>query len=628
MADTYKDVPVRNVDISSPFWAHMRECSRQKTIPAIIKAQKLSGHWQCLTWKEGDDHEIHPFWDSDIYKTTEAACYQLMTKDDPEMRANVEEAVDMTRAAQHPDGYLNSYYTVNGIKNRWTNLRDMHELYCLGHLFECCVAYETLTGSGRLLEPVMKAVRHIDSVFGSESGKKRGYPGHQEIEIGLLRLYEMTGDPLLLKVASYFIHERGTRDSNGETYFDHEAKARGEKYTEHFHMKPWYRFPRDYAYQQADCPLTETTEVQGHAVRAMYYYIAATDLFRLKGEKDIKTALDRLWRDLVDTKLYVTGGIGSIRQWEGFGPRYFLGDTEEGGICYSETCACFALIMWCQRMLRVDLRSEYAEVMEVGLYNGFLGAVNGDGDAFYYEDVLRTFTGRPKERSRWFEVACCPPNVAKLLGCMGSLIYSFKDDMVAIHLYIESTLRVPDTDIVITQKSNLPWSGDVEIKVQGTTALALRIPSWADDYKCSVSGEVRNGYLYLPASKDAEITLTFTMKPRKVFANPKTGKNEVCIMRGPLVYCIEDVDNDVDVDNVFVTPTEFKEGKATSIASVQDVVPVIARGKEITNSNNVPLYGQKAWEFGDEKELTFIPYFLRANRGGKGGMRVWCPKLS
>jgi DUF1680 family protein len=211
---------------------------------------------------------------------------------------------------------------------------------------------------------------------------------------------------------------------------------------------------------------------------------------------------------------------------------------------------------------------------------------------------------------------------------MGSLIYSFKDDMVAIHLYIESTLRVPDTDIVITQKSNLPWSGDVEIKVQGTTALALRIPSWANDYKCSVSGEVRNGYLYLPASKDAEITLTFAMKPRKVFANPKTGKNEVCIMRGPLVYCIEDVDNDVDVDNVFVTPTEFKEGKATSIASVQDVVPVTAKGKEITNSNNMPLYGQKPWEFGDEKELTFIPYFLRANRGGKGGMRVWCPKLS
>ncbi|KAF9873806.1 hypothetical protein CkaCkLH20_08540 [Colletotrichum karsti] len=571
---------------------------------------------------------LQPFWDSDVYKATEAACYFLMRHPDDEMMRIVEEAVDNIREAQHPDGYINSYYTVRGIKDRWTNLRDMHELYCIGHLIEACVAYETLTNSGRLLEPVMKVVHHIDSVFGSEPGKKRGYPGHQEIEIGLLRLYEFTKHPILLKVAEYFILERGKRDSKGEIYFDKEAWARGNDPADwdSFEMRPTYRMPRDYGYHQADRPLVETTELVGHSVRAMYFMTAATDLVRLTKNQGIESSLKKLWRDMVDKKMYITGGLGSVRQWEGFGHPYVLGDTEEGSVCYAETCATFGLTGWCQRMLRLHLNSEYADIMEIGLYNGFLGAVGLDGESFYYENPLRTFTGSPKERSRWFQVACCPPNVAKLLGNLGAFIFTMHGRYVAIHLYIGSVLEVPSSDAVVTVKTKAPWDWEVEITWTGTLSLALRIPGWAENYTVNgamAGSHVKDGYLYLAERSDGRFKITFNPRPRFMYANTKVGKNEVCIMRGPLVYCIEDVDNDVDIDNVTLSEGLLQDGAQLRILD-HEVTTVEARGRELKNADNSKLYDSRPWKRGEKKYLTFIPYYARANRGGNGGMRVWC----
>lgn len=638
----FQEIPITNVDITSTFWANLQKCCRETTIPAVIKVQKSLDHWPCLTWKEGHATKPHPFWDSDIYKIIEAACYFLIKHPDEAMMANVEEAVRMIRKAQYADGYISSYFTVHGIDMRWTNLRDMHELYCIGHLIEATVAYETLTGSGKLLEVAMNAIRHIDSIFGAEPGKKRGYPGHQEIEIGLLRLHEMTGDPLPLKLARYFIAIRGERDENDETYFDHEAKARGVDPYDHMgtEMKCHYQEPRDYGYHQADCLLVDAQEIKGHSVRAMYYYTAATDLIRIQANKEpelaakISCALDRLWRDMVDKKMYVTGGIGSVTQWEGFGPAYRLGDLETEG-CYAETCATFALINWCQRRLRLDLKGEYADVMEISLYNAFLGAISMEGDAFYYQNVLRTISGKPKERSKWFGVACCPPNVAKLLGSMGSLIYSFQPQkpMVAIHLYIESEIRVPGTDITISQKTNMPWSGEVDIKVSGTTALALRIPGWAagSGYECSIAGEERDGYLYIASSTNAHIRLSLPLSARKVYANPRTDKNEICIMRGPLVYCFEDVDNsNVDVDNIALVDGQVQEAEKLSIAGVEQVVTIRTKAKQLENAvSGTSLYGGSPWRYGaQEAEVIAIPYFLRANRGGNGAMRVWTPRQS
>ncbi|KEF55775.1 uncharacterized protein A1O9_08526 [Exophiala aquamarina CBS 119918] len=565
------------------------------------------------------------FWESDIFKTVEAACYSLLKQKDDALLEDVENAVEMIRNAQHPDGYINSYFTVTGLSDRWTNLRDLHELYCLGHLVEACVAYETLTNSGKLLEPVTKAIGHVDSVFGAEPGKLRGYPGHQEIEIGLLRLFEMTRNPLFFNVAKYFLMERGRRDENNEIYFDLEAHRRGGDLNSNmfFEMKAWYRFPRDYAYHQADCTLVEADELKGHAVRAMYYMIAATDLYRLDGNERVKEAIDRLWRDMVDKKMYVTGGLGAIRQWEGFGPSYFLYDTEKQGTCYTETCATFAMILWCQRLLRLNLDSEYGDVMEIGLYNGFLGAIGLDGTTFYYENPLRTYTGEAKIRTPWLDCACCPPNVAKLLGLLGTIIYSYTSKYVAIHLYLESSFVVPNMDVVVSQTTGMPWSGQVNITVKGTTGLCLRIPGWAQHYTCSLEAREERGYLYIEPAPNIDLKLTFTMQARKVYTNPKTNKDEVCIMRGPLVYCIEDVDNDVDVDNILLLDEPLSDIEPQQIAGVDSVVQIRAVGKEILD-DKPSLYRFEPWKHSSEKKcLTYVPFFLRANRGGKGGMRVW-----
>ncbi|KAK4939470.1 hypothetical protein LTR10_020276 [Elasticomyces elasticus] len=636
-------VAIENVSIKSQFWSQLQDRSGQVTIPAIIKAQKSENHWQCLTWKEGHHIKPHPFWDSDIYKVTEAACYYLIKHpEDHAVRDEVEGVVDMIRSAQHEDGYINSYYTVRGIEQRWTNLRDMHELYCLGHLLEATVAYETLNNSGKLLDIAMKALRHVDSVFGLEPTKKQGYPGHEEIEIGLLRLYELTRDPLPLKLARYFIFQRGQHNDRNEIYFDDEARARGADPYQHMgsEHKPWYEEPRDYAYQQADHPITELREVKGHSVRAMYYFTAATDLARLLDQdaeaSKIKHSLDLLWRDLVDRKMYVTGGIGSVRQWEGFGESYALPDLESQG-CYAETCATFALINWCQRLLRLNLKSEYGDVMETCLYNAFLGAVNTDGDAFYYQNVLRTVTGRPKERSKWFGVACCPPNVAKLLGSLGPLIYSMSPDksQVAIHLYIGSEFTVPGTDIVINQETSLPWSGNVTITVKGKSAvgLALRIPTWASgagQFQCSAEGEIRDGYLQIPPTASADLKLTFSVAPRIIYANPLTGKDEMCLARGPLIYCIEDVDNQgIDIDTIALVDTEVQEGAETSIAGVNGVVRLVAKGRQLVPWESQGLYGAQPWQYEEKaSDVVAVPYFLRANRGGNGAMRVWTKRLA
>lgn len=637
MSTTYlEDVGIQDVNITSAFWSGIQRASRDVTVPASIQTQKKLEHWYCLTWEEGHHLKPHPFWDSDIYKIIEAACYFLVKQSDDKLFAEVEEAVDMIEKGQHADGYINSYFTVHGLEQRWTNTRDMHELYCLGHLLEATVAYEKLTGSGRLLKVALKALQHVDSVFGNEAGKKQGYPGHQEIEIGLLRLYEMTHHPLPLKLAEYFIFQRGQQDENGEIFWDHEARARGadpyaDMGTEH---KAWYHGTRDYGYHQADCSIVHATEVKGHSVRAMYYYTAATDLVRLQASDpkaaELRAALTRLWRNMVDKKIYVTGALGSVRQWEGFGPAYNLNDLEIDG-CYAETCATFALINWCQRMLRLELKSEYADVMETGLYNGFLGAVSIEGDAFYYQNVLRTVSGQPKHRSKWFGVACCPPNVAKLLGSLGSLIYSTKleQNLVAVHLFIESELRVPGTNVIITQKTDLPWTGKVVISVKGTMGLALRIPSWAAGvYSCSMDGIVKDGYLYIEPHSDFNVTLELPVNPRKLYANPLTGKDDICIARGPLIYCIEDVDNtNVDVDNMILLDSPVEDGKSLRIAGVDNVMTVTTSARQMQSARAhgaQPLYRNRPWDFEDQvRQVVAVPYFLRANRGGDGAMRVW-----
>ena len=578
----------------------MQRCAREISIPASVRAQKELEHWYCLTWKKGHSVKPHAFWDSDIYKIVEAACYSLQKHSDAAMSDMVEEAVSMIEQAQHCDGYINSYFTVRGIQDRWTNTRDLHELYCLGHLLEATVAYEKLTRNGRLLKVAMAALEHVDSVFGAEDGKKPGYPGHQEIEIGLLRLYELTHDSLPLKLARYFILQRGRRDERNEIYWDHEARARrADPYddlgSEH---KGWYHGPRDYGYQQADCTLIEATEIKGHAVRALYYYTAAADLVRILPKPDdtavkLEDALTRLWRDMVDKKMYITGGVGSVRQWEGFGPAYSLNDLEVDG-CYSETCAAFALIQWCQRMLRLQLNAEYADVMETSLYNAFLGAVGSEGDAFYYQNVLRTVAGHGKraEQVVWGGMLSAERcKVARVYG-IPHLLYKSRGE--------------PDCHSPFHRKRSHhagneyhSHTKDRHAMVRGKLRSRFRVPRHSpsaflvglkDRYLCSTPGTMKEGYLYIPSVTNCEITLELPMAPRAIYAHPKTGKDELCIARGPLVYCFEDVDNQsMDIDNMLLTE-ELQDGPRKQIGSFRSVISVTAQARRLAVADTSSLY--------------------------------------
>ena len=514
----------------------------------------------------------------------------------------------------------------------------MHELYCLGHLAEFAAAYHSLTGSDDLIEVVRRMVELVRKVV----LPKGGYPGHQELELGLVRLYEITRDDIFLDTAGFFIRERGKHDENDQTYYDREAFARGADPYNFLgsENKSSFRHPRDYAYMQAHIPLVTQKSIEGHCVRAMYYLIGAQHYSLMAPDtKDIQGAVQHLFNNTVNQKMYITGGIGSVARSEGFGPDYFLPDLQAGGCCYSETCASFGLIILCEKLLRENLHRVYGDVMERALLNCVLGAVSMQGGSFYYENPLATVAGAPWNRSKWFEVSCCPPNVAKLLGLLPSLPFSTRESTstIAIHLFLGSnfTTKLNGKDVSLKMETNVPWEGSVKITVDTQTKieLAIRIPSWAaDDYKSSEKGEVKDGYLYIPigpSSSSTVIDLYLPTAPKFVYAHPKTRKNEVAITRGPLVYCAESPDNEFDLENTFVHAKDIKEVRKIDIAGVKDVPILEVRAKVKTApARNEPLYNARGTNLDpEEKPVILLPFFLRMHRGGSGAMRVWLSEL-
>ena len=375
----YTPAPVRSVDLTSPFYGQLDLLFRSVTLPTILAVLKDTGRFYALTWTpKTAPTPVHPFWDSDCYKSLEACCYYLMKHDDKSIREDVEAYIDIVKKAQWEDGYLSAYYTVHEPEKRFTNLRDSHELYSLGHLAEFAVAYFILTASSDLIDVCRRFIELLHKTV----IRKGGYDGHQELELALIRLYEVTNEPLFLDTAEYLIRERGKNDADGRIFFDHECVARGVDPDTDFRAKGNFRFPRDYAYMQAHLPLTEHQEIDGHCVRAVYYLTGALHYGLLTPDKsqDILQATHRLFDEMVKTKMYITGGIGSVRRNEGFGPRYYLPDLQEAGACYSETCASFGTIVLCERLLREHLRAKYGDILETCLMNCVLGAVGMDGE--------------------------------------------------------------------------------------------------------------------------------------------------------------------------------------------------------------------------------------------------------
>ncbi|KAJ5533636.1 Six-hairpin glycosidase [Penicillium frequentans] len=555
------------------FWARRREVVRIQTLQHQLHMLKETGRYEAFKLKWHPSYSVpptvypipnHQFWDSDVAKWIEGACYLLMDQFDLEIDAAVKELVQMIRGAQKPDGYLNIHYSVVEPGKRFTNLRDMHELYNAGHLIEAALAHHLLYKNDELLSPILKYVDLLAATFGTQEDQIPGYPGHPEVELALLRLYKVSRNPAHLQLAQFFIEERGNpKGGKGEChYFDAEAKARGESE----HDLPMY-FPaaRSYWYQQAHVPIVDQETIEGHSVRAMYLLTAVADLVRIcqpNSKTGIKflPAVHRLWSNMVEKKSYVTGGIGAMKKWEGFGIDYFLPQgTDEGG-CYAETCAAIGVMMLAERLLQIELDSHYADIMELCLYNAVLTGMSLDGKAFTYVNQLASSDQDISERHEWFECACCPPNVTRTLGFLGGYLWShtIKDQtaVVNVHLYSSATLslKVSSSTVNITQKTDWPWNGDVDFDVHTDgppvgLELQLRIPGWATSWKVTPSPDklyVRNGYMFLSSEwlqENSHFRLSCPMQPQVVRPNPLTLQPVAYVRRGPIVYCVEDVDH-------------------------------------------------------------------------------------
>ncbi len=571
------------------------------------------------------------FQDSDFYKWVEAVAYSMTQHPDPELEKRADDAIDIVCAAQQEDGYLDTYYIINGKDKIFSNLRDHHELYCFGHLTEGAVAYYQATGKDKLLNAAKRFADYIDNYFGPEEGKCKGYPGHEIAEMALVRLYEATGEKKYLDLSYFFVNERGRRPY----YFD------GEDHPEK--IEKGHEEDLRYFYHQAHVPVRQQDEVTGHAVRGVYLYSGMADLARLYQDRELFDACEKLWDNMVSQKMYITGGIGATHLGEAFSYRYDLpNDT-----AYAETCAAIGLVFWARRMLQIRPDSKYADAMERALYNGVLSGMALDGRSFFYVNPLeaapeacrfdeRKFHVKPV-RQKWFGCACCPPNLARLLSSIGSYAYTEKEDTLYIHLYMGSMVQkeIQGETAEISVTSGYPWNGGVSVKVRGTSlpfTIALRIPEWcADEYQVrgTEGAETRteNGYLYVTKAWGAEdqVELSFPMEVRVFEADSRVREDigKVAVMRGPVVYCLEEADNGTDLHLLSLDVHAEPEVREREIAGTT------VKGIALSGYRQDPVYIEGKGLYRVVKEikrnpvkLQFVPYYTWANRG-ENEMRVW-----
>ena len=560
------------------------------------------------------------FWDSDLAKVIEAAAYAVYRQRDPGLEADIDALIDMYARLQQPDGYCNSWYIRMQPGRRWTNLRDCHELYCAGHMIEAAVAWAQATGKRTLLEVMCRYVDHIATVFGPGEGKLPGYCGHEEIELALVRLSRETGRRDYMDLAKFFIDARGTQPH----YFDEEARRDGRD-PAHFHF-------RTYEYNQSHLPVREQHHVVGHAVRAMYLYSGMADIAAEYGDDSLTDALEILWDDLTGRQMYLTGGIGPAASNEGFTAAYDL----PNATAYAETCASIGLAFWASRMLGRGPDRRFGDILERALYNGALAGLSQDGTTFFYENPLESHGNH--HRWIWHHCPCCPPNIARIIGAIGTYMYGVSDHAVAVHLYGESTARltVSGAALTLTQSGDYPWAETVTFGIgldrPARFALHLRLPDWATTTDLKVNGAAvaatpagDTGYLTIErdwADGDS-VTLHLPMTARLIHPHPRvradTGR--VALMRGPLVYCAEAADNGSDLDLMAFGPA--LAGVRT--ASVAELGGAIAVDLDVALDTDAA-WGKAIYATKPPRSETavrrFIPYHLWDNRA-PGEMLVW-----
>jgi DUF1680 family protein len=615
------------VAITDAFWSPRRKIVRDRTIPHQERRLEDGGQFEALLLKprshDDDERERFPiFWESDVAKWIEAASYVLATGEAPELEAAVDKAIALLAGAQQEDGYLNSYFTAVKPGKRFTDLRDAHELYCAGHLIEAGVAHFEATGSTALLDVVRRYADLIDREFGPGGSCAEGYDGHQEIELALVKLYRATEERRYLDLALRLVDNRG----KSPFFFDAEAERRGDVGYFGGHMSDGALVRADQRsreYNQSHAPVREQDTAVGHAVRAMYQFCAMADLALEFGDAGLREACERLWDDLVSSKLYVTGGIGSDPSIEGFGPAFDLPDRTG----YAETCAAIGLVFWAHRMMLLTGEAKYADVLERALYNGVLSGASLDGTRFFYGNPLAS--DGTVERSDWFDCACCPPNLARLLASLGQYVYVKDAEGLTVNLYVAGS-AVFDHDsnrVRIEQTSDFPWDGkiafDFDLEAPLAMTLRLRLPEWASGASIRVNGELQEywtdrGYAVVGRAWDSgdRVELLLPMSPALVRADPRveSARGKVAIQRGPIVHCVEEIDNEAPVPNLVIVReggmhTEHVDGRDQVVAA--GLIDTPAEGGLYRTGVDTRA-----------TEIRTVPYFAWANRG-KGSMAVW-----
>jgi DUF1680 family protein len=636
MESSQYSVDIDEVSIEDDFWSPWLVRNRDVTIEYQYDQLEASGSLANFRRvADGESGGFRGMWfqDSDAYKWLEAASFELAKADDTDLRERVDDVIDLVADAQQEDGYLNTYFQLVEPDQRWTNLHMLHELYCAGHLFEAAVAHYEATCEESLLSVATAFADHIDDMFGDEVD---GVPGHEEIELGLIKLYRATDEERYLDLASYFVDLRG-HDDRLAWELDHLDEIGGAEYDSDdwegsIHDGSRTVFLDDEAeydgsYAQAHAPVREQSATEGHSVRAMYLYAAVTEIVAERDDDELHAALDRLWQNMTTKRMYVTGGIGPEHEHEGFTEDYDLpNDT-----AYAETCAAIGSIFWNQRLFELTTEAKYADLIERTLYNGFLAGVGLDGEHFFYVNPLET--DGDHHRKEWFTCACCPPNAARLFSSLGQYLYSVSGDELYVNQYVGSDLvtSVDGTPVELEQSSALPWSGDVSITVEADSSIPinLRIPSWCDDATVAVDGAAvdhdESGYVRLVRDWDGErIELSLEVETELVAAHPavESDVGRVAAERGPLVYCAEAVDNDRPLHQYEVPiGTGIEAGHEPDLLHGVTTLDADAAVPSMDGWENA-LYQPAAETDTEDADMELVPYYVWDNREA-GPMRIW-----
>ena len=597
-----KNIGFSNVDITDGFWKTKQDMVKNSTVDAVYNRFQDTYRFDALKCKPlTEKYTPHIFWDSDVAKWLEGAAYLLQKEKNDELLKKVDEAIDDIIANADENGYFNSHYLVTEQELRFS-LRDRHELYCAGHLMEAAIAYRDATGDERFLRAMCKYADYIEKVFKIEKSATYTTPGHPEIELALIKLYHATGEKRYLQLAEYFIDEHGKDPKEGEYIPTATSK-----------------------YNQDDCRIQDRTTIDGHSVRALYLFSAAADLAYLRNDEALKLACKRVFDNLVQKRMYITGASGSTYMGEAYTADYHLPNRT----AYAETCASYALALFGKRMFKLDKDAKYADAVERVLYNGFLSGVSMDGTAFFYDNPLEkdpdfnNVYGATKRSERFgaslrkevFACSCCPPNIIRLIATIGNYLYSYDDETLYVHQYANS---VTECDAMkIEQITDYPRSGNVKLKVNTAgRRLALRVPGWCRSFKTDREYVLEKGYAVF-SDVSGEVNIEFEMPVTPIRANRRVHDNagRVAIMRGPVVYCAEGVDNGKDVRNIRIDI----RGKFETRESEFLLPTIHTTAYQLPESDELYFTAEDTWE---EMPITLIPFYAHANRGITE-MNVW-----